>query len=128
MKSSLEDQIKAAQKEDSGITKIKENIASGDAKCFSVDDQGIVYFNNRLVVPKDRGLRKLILQEAHDTPLSIHPGSTKMYQDLRPKFWWTRMKREIAQYVAECDVCRRVKAEHQRPAGVLQPLDRKSVV
>src|SRR5215216_5662467 len=45
-----------------------------------------------------------------------------MYQDLRQRFWWTRMKREIAQYIASCDVCRRVKAEHQRPAGTLQPL------
>src|SRR5664279_264785 len=45
-----------------------------------------------------------------------------MYQDLRQRFWWTRMKREIAQFVAECDVCRRVKAEHQRPAGTLRPI------
>src|ERR1041385_991703 len=44
------------------------------------------------------------------------------YRDLRQRFWWTRMKREIAQFIAECDVCRRVKAEHQRPAGTLQPL------
>ena len=45
-----------------------------------------------------------------------------MYQDLRKIFWWTRMKREIAKFVSECDTCRRVKAEHQRPAGMLQPL------
>ena len=64
----------------------------------------------------------IVLKEAHESPLSIHPGSTKMYQDLRQRFWWTRMKREIAQYIANCDVCRRVKAEHQRPAGTLQPL------
>ncbi|KAK1650141.1 hypothetical protein QYE76_067946 [Lolium multiflorum] len=122
VKPSLEDQIKAAQKRDLGITKIKENIASGAAKCFSVNDQGVVYFGNRLVVPKKKNLRELILREAHESPLSIHPGSTKMYQDLRQRFWWTRMKREIARFVAECDVCRRVKAEHQRPAGTLQPL------
>jgi hypothetical protein len=67
-------------------------------------------------------LKEQILNEAHESPLSIHPGSTKMYQDLCQRFWWTGMKREIAQYVAECDVCRRVKAEHQRPARVFQPL------
>jgi hypothetical protein len=122
VKSSLEDQIKDAQKRNLGIRKIKENIASGSAKCFSVDDHGVVYFGNRLVVPKKRKLKELILQEAHESPLSIHPGSTKMYQDLRQRFWWTRMKREVARFVAECDVCRRVKAEHQRPAGTLQPL------
>ena len=120
--SSLEDQIKEAQKHDLGILRIKENIKSGVAKCFSVDDRGIVWFGQRLVVPKKRGLRELILREAHESPLSIHPGCTKMYQDLRQRFWWTRMKREIAQFIAECDVCRRVKAEHQRPAGLLQPL------
>jgi hypothetical protein len=91
VKSSLEDQIKDAQKRDLGITKIKENIACGDVKCFSVNDQGVVYFGNRLVVPKKKNLRELILREAHESPLSIHPGSTKMYQDLRQRFWWTRM-------------------------------------
>ena len=45
-----------------------------------------------------------------------------MYHDLKRSYWWTRMKREIAQFVNQCDVCRRVKAEHQRPAGLLQPL------
>jgi hypothetical protein len=52
----------------------------------------------------------------------IHPGSTKMYQDLRQHFWWTRMKREIAKYVSECDTCQRVKASHLKASGTLQPL------
>ena len=81
------------------------------------NELGVLRFGQRLVIPKDMELRVLILREAHDSPLSIHPGATKMYQDLRQRFWWTRMKREIAKFVAECDVCRRVKAEHQRPAG-----------
>ena len=88
----------------------------------SLNDQGVVFFGDRLVIPKVRNLRREILKEAHESPLTIHPGSTKMYQDLRQRFWWTRMKREIAQYIASCDVYRRVKAEHQRPAGTLQPL------
>ncbi|WVZ75677.1 hypothetical protein U9M48_023712 [Paspalum notatum var. saurae] len=67
-------------------------------------------------------LRKKILDEAHTSMFTIHPGSNKMYQDLKQKFWWTRMKREIAKYVSECDVCRRVKADHLKPAGMLQPL------
>ena len=81
-----------------------------------------VFFENCLVVPKKHQLRQLILKEARDSPLTIHPGRTKMYQDLRQRFWWTRMKREIVKYIASCDVCRRVKAEHQRTAGTLQPL------
>src|SRR6185503_21294110 len=76
----------------------------------------------RLVVPKNFELRKQILDEAHTSRLSIHSGSNKMYQDLKQQFWWTRMKREIAKYVSECDIYRRVKASHLRPAGTLQPL------
>ena len=74
------------------------------------------------MAPKDLELRKRILDEAHVSRYSIHPGSNKMYQDLRQRLWWTRMKREIAQYVSECDICKRVKASHLRPAGLLQPL------
>src|SRR3954467_5977314 len=85
-KPTLEDRIIAAQKRDSGIREIKKNIASGVAKCFSVFDQGVVFFGTRLVVPRKHNLRRLILKEAHDTTLSIHPGSTKMYQDLRQRF------------------------------------------
>ena len=94
----------------------------GKAVCFSEDEQDILWFGNCLVVPKVEAFRKNILDEAHDSLLSIHPGSTKMYQDLKPRFWWTRMKREIARYVSECDVCWRVMAEHLRLAGTLQPL------
>ena len=81
-----------------------------------------MWFGNRICVPNKIELKKLILQEAHDTPYSIHPGGTKMYQDQKERFWWHGMKREIATYVAKCDVCQRVKAEYQRPAGLLQPL------
>ena len=81
-KPTLEDRIIAAQKRDSGIREIKKNIASGVAKCFSVNDQGVVFFGTRLVVPQKHNLRRLILKEAHDTPLSINPGSTKKYRDL----------------------------------------------
>jgi hypothetical protein len=62
------------------------------------------------------------MDEAHHSKLSIHPGSSKMYQELRPRYWWTKMKKEIAAYVARCDTRCRVKALHMRPAGLLQPL------
>ncbi|WVZ97805.1 hypothetical protein U9M48_043317 [Paspalum notatum var. saurae] len=72
--------------------------------------------------PDVDGIKKLKLSEAHDTAYSIHPGSTKMYHDLKERLWWYGMKRAVAEYVAVCDTCQRVKAEHQRPAGLLQPL------
>jgi hypothetical protein len=52
----------------------------------------------------------------------MHPGSNKMYHDLRSLYWWTRMKREIAKYISECDTCQRVKASHLKVADTLQPL------
>jgi hypothetical protein len=73
-------------------------------------------------VPEIEHLLQLILREAHDSAYSIHPGSTKMYQDLKEKYWWYGLKRDVATYVALCDVCQRVKAEHQRPVGLLQHL------
>jgi hypothetical protein len=64
----------------------------------------------------------LFLREAHDSAYSIHPRSTKMYHDLKSRYWWYGMKRAIAEYVALCDNCQRVKAERRRHVGLLQPL------
>jgi hypothetical protein len=66
-------------------------------------------------VPKEEALQKKIFDEAHTSRYPIHPGSTKMYHDLRQQFWWTRMKREAARYVSECDTCRKVKADYMKP-------------
>jgi hypothetical protein len=74
------------------------------------------------VVPKVPELRQLILDETHKTRFSIHLRSNKMYQDLKQRFWWTKMKIEIARYVARCDTCQKVKAVRLKLAGMLQPL------
>jgi hypothetical protein len=76
-----------------------------------------------MCVPDIPKIKQLILKEAYETPYSIHLGSTKMYMDLKELFWWNNMKREIAKFVSECHTCQRVKAEHQIPAGLMQPLD-----
>ena len=73
-------------------------------------------------MPAIKSIREMILGEAHDSAYSIHPSSTKMYLDLKEKYWWYGLKRDVAEYVAICDTCQRVKAEHQRPAGLLQPM------
>jgi hypothetical protein len=118
----LFDQIKEAQKGHESIEGIKRRMGREEVPGFSIDQQGVLWYNGRLCVPSIEELKQLILKEAHDTPYSIHPGGTKMYQDLKEQFWWHGMKREIAFYIARCDVCQRVKAEHQRHAGLLQPL------
>jgi hypothetical protein len=120
----LRDEIKAAQKNDEGMGHISGKMQEGDPKvaCFREDAEGILWFKERLVVPKKEALKKKILDEAHMSRSSIHPGSTKMYHDLRQQFWWTRMKREVARYVFECDTCRKVKADYMKPEELLQPL------
>jgi hypothetical protein len=82
----------------------------------------MIWFKNRICVPEIDSLSETILKEAHDSACSIHPGSTKMYQDLKQKYWWYGLKKDVASHVALCDVCQRVKAKHQRPAGLLHPL------
>jgi hypothetical protein len=101
---------------------ICQRLELGEAQCFRHNTDGVLWFKDRLVVPKDLELRRKIMDETHCLQYSIHLGTNKMYQDLKKNFWWMRMKREIAKYVFKCDTCRRVKADHLRPAGNLQPL------
>jgi hypothetical protein len=101
----------AAQKDDKGMGHIKRRMREGDPKvaCFREDAEGTLWFKERLDVPRREALKKKILDEAHTSRYSIHPWSTKMYYDLSQQFWWTRMKRDTAHYVSECDSCRKVK-------------------
>jgi hypothetical protein len=113
-----------AQLHDKGVKIIKQQLAQGEEKykCFQEDPKGILRFNGCMVVPKNPQLRKQIMDEAQLSKFAMHPGSTKMYQDLKWNFWWTRMRREIAKYIFECHICQRVKASHLRISGTLQPL------
>ncbi|GKA27196.1 putative reverse transcriptase domain-containing protein [Tanacetum coccineum] len=71
-------------------------------------------------VPLKGDVRTLTMDEAHKSKYSIHPGANKMYYDLRDRYWWPGMKKDIAEYVVKCLTCFKVKAEHQRPSGLLQ--------
>jgi hypothetical protein len=122
LESVLLQRIIDAQRTDKGMKHIHEKIEADKANCFREDDQGIIWFNDRIVVPKDAKIHQQTLDEAHLSRYSIHPGSTKMYQDLKQHYWWTKMKIKIARYVARCDTCRHVKAVHMKTAGPLQSL------
>ena len=76
-----------------------------------------------LCVPNVFELRDAVLREAHSSPFSIHPGSTKMYRDLKQHFWWNGLKKDVADYVSKCLTCQKIKIERQRPSGLLQPLE-----
>ena len=92
----LMDRIRGAQKVDKELDALKVNIAEGKVKGFHEDEQGTVWFEKRICVPQDPSLRKLILQEAHDSLYSIHPGNTKMYMDVKERYWWNNLKKDIA--------------------------------
>jgi hypothetical protein len=83
---------------------------------------GIVMLGRRMYVPDNKALKKKLLREAHESKFIVHPGSTKMYQDMKQYYWWPNMRKEVAGYVAKCSICQQVKVEHQKPAGLLQPL------
>jgi hypothetical protein len=118
----LEVEIREGQLEDAKLKEIRQLIQDNKTSDFSEDSQGTLWLGKRICVPILKPIKESILREAHDSAYSIHPGSTKMYKDLKTHYWWYGMKRDIAEYVSLCDTCQRVKAEHQRPAGLLQPL------
>ncbi|GJU92742.1 putative reverse transcriptase domain-containing protein [Tanacetum coccineum] len=87
---------------------------------FERQDDGRIYFFDRIWISSIGGVRKLIIDEAHTSRYSIHPGVDKMYYDLRDLYWWPGMKRDIAEYVSRCLTCSKIKSEHQKPSGLLQ--------
>ncbi|KAD3642141.1 hypothetical protein E3N88_31365 [Mikania micrantha] len=123
IESDLISRIKEAQKEDGELWAITENLEIGKQYEFRIDENGVIWCGKRLCVPDNASLRESLLSEAHSSPFSIHPGSTKMYRDLRQHFWWNGMKEDVTKYVSHCLTCQQVKIEHQRASGLLQPLD-----
>jgi ribonuclease HI len=118
----LEAEIQKEQLEDAKLKEIRQLIKDNKNNVFSEDSWGTLWLGKQICVHNLKHLKELILREAHDSAYSIHPGSTKMYKDLKTHYWWFGMNWDIALYVSLCDTCQRVKAEHQRPAGLLQPL------
>ena len=73
-------------------------------------------------MPNDKELKQKLLFEAHNTVFTMHHGGNKMYQDLKQFYWWKGMKTDVTEYVSKCLTCQQVKAEHQVPTGLLNPL------
>jgi hypothetical protein len=119
---SLLQEIRRGQLEDEKVQEIRRSIKEEKSPSFSEDDEGVLWYKGRICVPNIKELKAKILREAHESAYSIHPGGNKMYHDLKATYWWYDMIRDVAEYVALCDICQRVKAEHQQPIGLLQPL------
>ncbi|GJR92040.1 putative reverse transcriptase domain-containing protein [Tanacetum coccineum] len=117
----LPKQIREAQKEAMKKKYVrKENLGRLIKQIFEFRPDGTRCFGNRVWLPRFGGLRDLVMHESHKSKYSIHPGSDKMYQDLKLLYWWPNMKADIATYVSKCLTCAKVKAEHQKPSGLLQ--------
>nr|APU93382.1 putative gag-pol polyprotein [Marshallia obovata] len=102
---------------------IKKERMVGQAANLIENSQELKTNFGRVWVPSKGSLREKIFDESHKSQYSIHPGATKMYQDLKKNYWWPGMKNDVVSYVAKCLTCSQVKAEHQKPYGKLQPLE-----
>jgi hypothetical protein len=106
-------EIRKGQVEDEKIEEIKRNIKEERSPDFSEDEERVLWYKGRICVPSIKELKDKILHEVHASAYSIHPGGNKMYHDLKATYWWYGMKRDVAEYVALCDTCQQVEAEHQ---------------
>ncbi|GJY48552.1 reverse transcriptase domain-containing protein [Tanacetum coccineum] len=115
----LPSRILEAQKEAIRVENIKAEDISGMLKKLEARTDGTLCLDNRSWLPCYGNTRSLIMHESHKSKYSIHPGADKMYHDLKMLYWWPNMKADIATYVSKCLTYAKVKAEHQRPSGLL---------
>ncbi|KAK8941019.1 hypothetical protein KSP39_PZI010072 [Platanthera zijinensis] len=114
----LTDRVRRATELDESLQRYAKD---GPENQFSWDN-GLLRRNGRVCVPSVGKLREELMYEAHFAKYSVHPGSTKMYRDMKKLFWWPGLKRDVARYVAKCNTCALVKAECQKPGGFLKSL------
>ncbi|XP_058078603.1 uncharacterized protein LOC131226917 [Magnolia sinica] len=114
--------IEVQQADPAIINRHKEMTDDGSSE-WQVSVNGGLRYKMRLYVSEDDELRQEILTNAHQSKFTIHPGSTKMSRNVKRQYWWPGMKCHITEFVAQCDTCKRVKAEHKLPFGTLQQLE-----
>ena len=118
----LIDRIRELQTQDPTMIKLKREAESGQLKGFSLRADGTLMMGHMLCVPDVGELKKEIMDVSHSFAYAMHSGSTKMYHTLREHYWWRGMKKDVAKFVSRCLIYHQVKAEHQRPARLLQSL------
>ncbi|GJY70537.1 putative reverse transcriptase domain-containing protein [Tanacetum coccineum] len=113
---SIKDRILAAQKE--AVDEFA-GLQKGLDEMIEQRSDGTLYYLDRIWVPLKGEVRTMIMDKAYKSKYFVHPGADKMYYDLRDRYWWPGMKKNIAEYVSKCLTCLKVKAKHQRPSGLL---------
>ncbi|XP_072071876.1 uncharacterized protein [Arachis hypogaea] len=121
--SSFKTEIKKAQQDEHKLQQLFQPVGDKRLREFTKDAEGLWRYKGRICVLDVGSLRQDLLSEAHNSGFSIHPRSTKMYYDLKKMFWWPVIKGDIATVVSKCLTCQKVKIEHQKLSGMLQPLE-----
>ncbi|XP_072090564.1 uncharacterized protein [Arachis hypogaea] len=121
--STFKSEIQRAQQDEQKFQQLFQPVGDKRREEFTKDEEGLWRYKGRICIPDVGSLRRDLLLEAHNNGFSIHPGSTKMYYDLKKMFWWPGMKGDVATVVSKCLTCQKVKIEHQKPSGMLQPLE-----
>ncbi|KAI3672432.1 hypothetical protein L6452_38520 [Arctium lappa] len=122
VKVELIDQIRDVQKEALLEENVKKERMVGQLKTLTAGPDGIYRLRDRVWIPSLGDLRNIVLDEAHRSKYTMHPGSDKMYKNLKEIYWWPGMKRTVASYVGNCLTCLKVKTEHQKPSRMLQQM------
>nr|GEV41462.1 putative reverse transcriptase domain-containing protein [Tanacetum cinerariifolium] len=120
LQSSIKDKILASQEEASDES---AGLYSGLDEMIEHGSDGALYYLDQIWVPLKGDMRTLIMDEAHKSKYYIHLGADKMYYDLRYRYLWPRIKKDIVVYVSMCLTCLKVKPDHLRPSGLLQQLE-----
>lgn len=116
------EEMKKGQKLDLGLIDRLLLINQGKEVDFNVDENGITKLRDKVCVSDFPELKKKILEESHRSSLSIHPEANNMHQDLKKIFWWPGMKKDVAEFLYSCLTCQKLKIEHHKLSGLMQPL------
>ena len=121
---SLLSRVIESQGQDTKILSIRDRVRSDTSdEGWVIHTNGSLRYRGRVVVPQSVDLREDILREFHCSRFAVHSGGTKMYHDLRRQYYWSEMKKHVGDFVRQCLTCQQIKAKHQRPTGLLQPLE-----
>ena len=118
----LEDEIEQDENYRKLQAKVRENLIESLSTGYNLNEKGLLLYKDRLYVPNVPKIKLLILNKIHKTPYSGHPSYQKTITMLRKDYFQPNMKNELAEYIARCFECQKVKTEHQHPTGLLHPL------
>ena len=119
VRSSLVEEVKQLQYDGDFCKGKIGQVRHGLNEELQVDDDGMLWLQDRLVVPVAGDICRTLLEVAHSSSYTMHSSSIKMYHDLRMHYWWKGMKKDVADFVVKCLTCQQSKVEHQRSAGTL---------